>query len=392
MTASAILPDIDVVSTIDELPPAAWDALAGPDDLYQSSGWLGGIERDTTATARYLVARSAGRLIGALPLYRVDHEVNPAYLPQRSAALRQCGGDYLLAGARRGYHSDLLIDAGLPMVAGDRVAAALVERALSIAAAEGGSGIAFRYCPVETLRRLGRVAPVVASLESGNTTIEGVAGGLPSYLAGSSAKLRAKIRRELRRYATTGWRIETIPLSEHLAEVARLVSAVEQRHGHATPDLLLRRLFRRELSFLGEQRVVVFGCRDQQDQLVACAINYAWRDTLYSRAVGLDYQRSPGSFAYFALLIYHAIEYAAEHGFNRLALGLATTAKVERGAVLRPVWTAALPCEARNHPIGINIAEPDSIRRWTEPYRCYSHALTESDWVVADGAVPPWQE
>ncbi|HJQ01782.1 MAG TPA: GNAT family N-acetyltransferase [Jatrophihabitans sp.] len=384
MTVSAELLDIDVVSAIDEVPAAAWDALAGSADLYQSSGWLGAIERDTTATARYLLARSADRLIGALPVYRVDHEVNPAYLPLRSAALRQCGGDHLLAGARRGYHSELLIEAGLPTPAGDQVAAALVEHALKLAAADGRSGIAFRYLPTETLRRLARIAPVVASLDSGNTTIEGVVGGLASYLAGCSAKLRAKIRRELRRYAATGWRIETIPLAEQLSDVARLVSAVEQRHGHATPDLLLRRLFRRELSFLGE-RVVAFGCHDQQDQLVACAINYAWRDTLYSRAVGLDYLRIPGSFAYFKLLIYHAIEYAAEHGFNRLALGLATPAKVERGAVLRPVWAAALPCEARNRPVGISIAEPDTIRRWVEPYRCYSHALTESDWLFADG-------
>jgi hypothetical protein len=86
------------------------------------------------------------------------------------------------------------------------------------------------------------------------------------------------------------------------------------------------------------------------------------------------------SYAYFNILIYQAIEYASAHGLDRLQLGLASAAKAERGAVLRPLWTVAVPAGPGQREQGIQLRDPGAAQRWNEAYRCYAHALPEQAW------------
>ena len=135
---------------------------------------------------------------------------------------------------------------------------------------------------------------------------------------------------------------------------------------------------------------MVFTCHDGENRLVAAAIGYRWRDTLYSRSVGLDYTRTHGSFAYFNLLVYKAIEYASRNGLNRLQLGLASPAKVERGAVVRPLWMAMV---SDGDP-GLWLCGEQAKRNWLEPYRRYSHAFPEGAWndIVEQSLAIPGKE
>jgi predicted N-acyltransferase len=369
------------VPSIDEVRAEAWDALAGPDDFYQSRDWLAVVEQDNTASPQYLLASSAGRLVGALPVYEVKHEITQAYQPEKLRSLLGAPGDHLLAGTRRCYRSEIMVARSLQETVRQRITAMLVRGALAAAAERGMSGIGFRYLPTPALMRLGRVAPVVACFDDGEAVIDGVGRGLDAYLHRQSSKLRSKIRREIRKFAATAWRVDVRPLADCLDDVARLVSNVEERHGHTTPDFLLRRLFRRQIEE-AQHREVVFTCHDERDEMVACAVNYAWRDTLYSRVVGLDYGRLGGSFAYFNLLVYRAIEYAGAHGLDRLHLGLASPSKAERGAMVRPLWAAAVRVDAGHGPPGVRLVRPDSLRRWSEPYRRYAHALPAHDWSI----------
>jgi uncharacterized protein len=376
---------VATVPSIGDVDAEAWDALAGPDDFYQSRDWLAVVEHDTTATPQYLLASSAGELVGALPVYEVKREVSPAYQPEKLRSLLGAPGDHLLAGARRCYRSEIMVARSLPETERQRITAALVRAALAAAAERGMSGIGFRYLPTSALTRLGGVAPVVACFDDGESVVEDVGAGLDAYLDRQSSKLRSKIRREMRKFAETGWRVEEPPLADCVDEVARLVSYVEAHHGNDTPDFLLRRLFRRQIEE-AQHREVVFTCHDERDEMVACALNYAWRDTLYSRVVGLDYDRLGGSFAYFNLLLYRAIEYVAAHGLDRLHLGLANPSKAERGAVMRPLWAAAVRIEAGHGPPGLRIVRPDSWSPWSEPYRRYAHALPAQDWSIPSTA------
>jgi uncharacterized protein len=370
---------VQALTSIHDVSAAAWNALLGPDDFYQSHEWLAVLERDNTATPRYLMASLADRLVGVLPVYQIEHEAASAYSPARLRQLLRIQGSYLVAGARRCYRSEVTVARDLPSAVQDRVAAALAQEALAIAAQVDHNGIACFYLPTPGLERLGRVGAVTACFDAGEAVIYGVGAGMEAYLARCSSKLRAKIRREMRAFAATGWHTEVTPLADCLSEVALLVSKVEQRHGHTTPDFLLKRLFRRQADQL-RHREAVFTCRNQHGDLVACAINYAWQDTLYSRAMGLDYDKVDGSYAYFNVLIYQAIEYASAHGLDRLQLGLASAAKAERGAVLRPLWTAAVPAGPGQREPGIRLRDPGAAQRWNEAYRCYAHALPEQAW------------
>jgi hypothetical protein len=372
---------VDAVASIHEVEAARWNDLAGPDDFYQSHEWLSAVERDSTATARYLVASLDGELVGALPTYQVEFEGSAPYRSARFRALLGVQGRHVVAGARRCYRSGIMLAPRLPEVLRDEVAAALLREALADADGSGMSGVGLFYLPTADLECIGRVLPVTAAFDSAETVIDGVGDGIDAFLDRQSSKLRAKIRRELRTFAGTGWHTEVTRLGDCLAEAAFLVGKVEQRHGQATPDVLLRRVFRRQAQ-AADDRAVVFACRDEHGDMVACAVNYVWRDTLYSRAVGLDYERIGGSFAYFNLLIYRGIEYAAAHGLNRLHLGLASSAKIERGAVARPLWTAAVHTGAVDREPGVRLVDPGAAGSWSEPYRC--HAFDPGTWRVPE--------
>lgn len=378
---------VGVGTSIHDVPAAAWNALLGPDDFYQSHEWLAVLERDNTAKPRYLAASVAGQLAGVLPVYEIEYEASWAYRPERFRQLLQVEGSYLVAGARRCYRSEVTVDRGLPAGMRDRVTAALVQAALMLAAGTGSRGIGCFYLPTAALERIGRAGAVTACFDGGEAVIEGVGAGLEAFLARCSSKLRAKIRREVRVFAETGWRTEVTPLADCLSEVALLVSKVEQHHGHTTPDFLLKRLLRRQTEQLGD-REVVLTCRDLRGDMVACAVNYVWQDTLYSRAVGLDYDEVGGSYAYFNLLIYQAIEYASSRGLDRLHLGLASPAKAERGAVVTPLWTAALSTGPQHSEPAIRMLDPAAMQRWSQTYRCYAHALPEPAWVLPGEDAP----
>lgn len=379
--------DVDVVTSIHDVPAETWNALAGVDDFYLSREWLAVVERDTTARPRYLLASSAGRLVGTLPVYQVEHEGSSFYQPERLRALLGVAGDYLVAGTRRCYRGDVPVARWLPAADQDRVTARLVRTALGMAADRGVAGIGLFYVPTSTVERLGRVVRVTASFDDGEAVIDGVGAGVDAYLRRATAKLRAKIRRERRIFAETGWRVEVVPLTDCLSEVAYLVSKVEERHGQTTPDFLVRRLLRRQAEQVGH-REAVFTCRRGNGELVACAVNYVWRNTLFSRMVGLDYGRTTGTFAYFNLLIYQAIEYTAQHGLDRLHLGLASPVKVERGATVHPLWTVVVRCGPAEGEPGVDVVDRGAPARWSEPYRRYSHALLASDWnAILSGGV-----
>ncbi|MDQ1739539.1 MAG: uncharacterized protein QOE53_1191, partial [Pseudonocardiales bacterium] len=257
---------VQALTSISDVPAAAWNALLGPDDFYQSHEWLAVLERDNTAEPRYLLASLADQLVGVLPVYQIGHEAAPAYSPARLRHLLQLQGSYLVAGARRCYRSEITVARDLPAAMQDRVTAALVQEALAIAAEVGHRGVGCFYLPTPSLERLGRVGAVTACFDGAEAVIDGVGAGMDAYLARCSSKLRAKIRREMRAFAATGWHTEVTPLADCLSEVALLVSKVEQRHGHTTPDFLLKRLFRRQADQL-QHREAVLTCRNQHGDL-----------------------------------------------------------------------------------------------------------------------------
>ncbi|MEO3753202.1 GNAT family N-acetyltransferase [Streptomyces sp. B6B3] len=371
---------VAVVESLAEVPRERWNALVGPDDFYQSHEWLTAVERDRTARCHYLLARIGDRLAGALPVYQVAFEGSPPYRPARLRALLGVPGDHLVAGARRCYRGTVLLAPWLPDPAADRVTAALLRAALDLAAARGRAGVVLPFLPTSAVARIGRVLPVTVAFDTPEAVLPGIGGGLPDYLRALPGKRRYTARREIARYDAAGWHTRTERLADCLPEAARLVSLVERRHGRNTPDILLLRLFRRQAEAT-DHRAVVLSCRDDRGAMVACSINYAWRGTLYNRAVGLDPDRLRDAFEYFNLLVYRAVDHAGDHGLNRLHLSVEPShAKLQRGAVLAPLWTAVVGGPTAGRRPGVRVVGPDPMESWAEPRRSFPHAFPAARW------------
>jgi hypothetical protein len=376
--------DVETVASIHDVEPACWNRLVGPDAFYQSHGWLASVERDRTARPRYLLALAGGRLAGALPVYLQLGEHRSFYAADRFRALLGIGGDYLLAGARRGFRSTILRDPGAPPEAQDGIDRALLGAALDAAREGGLRGVVIPFTPLRELERVGRVLPVRATYDSADAVIAGASAGLEVLLNGIPGKRRYTSRKEERTYAAAGWRTGVERLGECLADAARLVALVEQRHGQPTHDFLVRRLFRWQMTAV-QPEAAVLTCRHAEGDLVGCAVNYPWRDMLYNHAVGLDYARLRDSYEYFNLMIYGAVRHAAASGLDRVHLSIATRAKLQRGAVARPLWTGALLLDDRRARPGVSVVDPDGMRRHMADLGEFRHAFQSRDWAPSFG-------
>src|SRR5207253_474851 len=72
LEAAPAAPTIELVDSIRAVPEGEWDALAAGRTFYASHAWLRAVERDPAFEARYVLARSRGRLVGVLPTYLWD--------------------------------------------------------------------------------------------------------------------------------------------------------------------------------------------------------------------------------------------------------------------------------------------------------------------------------
>src|SRR5205085_12146361 len=117
--------------------------------FFVSHAWLRFVE--SQVPAEYVVATAAGRVVAALPLYRVDHEPNAWYDPRRLAALVGADEPVVLAGSRAGYRSTLL-------GAGAAGLGAALEEALSAA-----GPLVFPFLTSRAPAALAAAAPVTAA-------------------------------------------------------------------------------------------------------------------------------------------------------------------------------------------------------------------------------------
>lgn len=347
---------VATVSSLRAIPAQSWDRLLGDDSFYLSHRWLSTVERDGVARASYVVAESAGRPVGALPLYQPLREGSVDYSIARLGPLLGLRGNYVLAGARMANRGGYALAPELDAVERTTVTRALVEAALDQAAAVGAAGVILPFLPTVELDSLAAAVSVVAAADGSESVLPRIGTGLDTYLHELPKKRRWSALREQQAFREAGWHHGTERLSACAAEVATLVSKVNAHHGYLTPDFLLRRIFRWQADALDSESVV-FTCRDDAGGLVACALNFCWRDGLYLHAVGLEYPRLR-AFEYFNLLVYRPVAYAAEHGLDRLHLGLSTRAKTLRRAVDCPLWSAAVLRDTVDRPAGLSWARP----------------------------------
>lgn len=331
---------VTTADAIADVPAGDWDALTG-DSLYTCHRWLTFVEQDSTAVPRYVTVEGDGRLVAALPLYEVLTEENAFYDPERLVDGRWQGG-HLIAGARRGFATTFPVRGTLSGHERHRVLDVLLS-AVERESTARGPGALLLYMPSHTCEELARcrpeVAPLLTSMEA-RLTLPGT--GFGDYLASLRKQARTNARREIAAFRASGLVTGIERIGDCCDEAAPLLRQLQAHYGHGGTDEHYRRMLRRHAAALDDLSLVVTARRD--GRLVAFALFYLRGTTMYLRLAGFDYARLPGVFEYFNVAFYIPIEWAYDHGFDRIHLGRESfEAKVRRGARLHPALSAALP-------------------------------------------------
>lgn len=370
--------DVRMADRLANVPGPDWDSLVGDDGFYSSYDWLRFMETQPRQRSRYLLASDAGRLTGALAVCWVDDPEAPRIRADRFAELLGFDGRMLVAGATRGYRTTFLL--GQQDADGRRrTLTDLVRAALSVAREDGCTGIVLPFLTTGALTDLAGVARVRAAFEVPEAEIISSGLDLDTYAARATRRVRNKIRADRARFARAGWTIRLRSLSDCWRDAARLLHELQRKYGSS------RQLSFYEDSLSGQARLLggrslAFCCEDNAG-LAGVAVYYRWRDTMYGRLAGFDYDRLRGASEYFATTLYEPIEYAAGHGVTRLHLGGGSwQAKGYRGATMRPRWSAFIPADDTGDEPGLDLVNTASVERWVTDIRGLSITMDDEEW------------
>lgn len=330
------------VSTLDMVDAARWDELSGASSFYLSHAWLRHVERISGAECAYLLVRDAGgTLLGALPTYRTDEEGNTNYRPDLVLDGR-LSGRHLLAGSYRAYDNDVLLLPSLAEDEQDLVLGTLIDAAERRAVELGCDDVLFLYLTTAAAARIRRVRPAAGPLLLKLDTVLPVPGrSFDDYCAALGGRRAYGVRKDMRVFADAGYATAVEPLSACWYEAGPLAANVENRYGKHETVEEARASLRSQARALGSSSLAFTARRD--GRLVAVAVHYAWRDKLFGRLVGFDYEALTDAREYFNLYYYLPLEWAYRNGSHTIHLGTGSyAAKFRRGARPAPLWAVAL--------------------------------------------------
>jgi uncharacterized protein len=290
MTGDVAVGDIRVerVGALPHIGRSSWDALCGAGAFYLCHDWLSYVEHEAGVDADYLIAACAdqpGELAGAMPIYT---SVGETYGNYETAGFLdgRVPGRFVIAGTCRAYMNDLLVPVGHGPDGAALVA--LFEAADSAGRAAGRDGAAFLYLTTPAARRMvaarEHLAPLLLSLD---TELELPGDRFEDYLSALGNKQSLVVRKEVANFRAAGYELGVEKLSRCWYEMGPLVAQVQAKYGNPDTAESCRVSLRMQADFL-DQHTLVFTAR-RLGTLVACALFYAWRDTLYGRVVGFDY-------------------------------------------------------------------------------------------------------
>lgn len=328
---------------LDRIPAAEWDRLTGGDYPFLRHQFLLGLERTGCTTADsgwqplHLVLRDGDAPVAVMPLYLKSHSWGEYVFDWSWAEAWQRAG--------LTYYPKLVSAIPFTPATGPRLCSApgFDRRAAWSAALEAIAGLARRrqlsswhllFPPEEdaaALVDLGLPRRVASQFHWFN---EGYA-GFDDFLARCASRKRKSIRRERRRVAEQGIRLETRVGDDIGAEAWQQFYRFYQftyakRSGHG--GYLSREFFTGTAAGMGEQVVMVTAyC---EEQAVAAALYFRSRDTLYGRYWGAEREFDC---LHFEACYYQGIEFCIANNIRRFDPGAQGEHKIQRG--FTPVQT-----------------------------------------------------
>jgi len=353
---------VDSLAAVDEND---WTRLAADRSLYLSYRWLRAVERDSALETRYTLAwGSDGTLAAAMPSYlwggvggwttsTYDVTWPVSKLLGDAGVRREEWFPTLLVGARAGYVNE-------PLALSVNGSSAVVARSFEGARELGARSTAAMYLTRRGADHVAETVEGVVTLLWGlGTSMDVEWDGFEGYLASLNAHRRSTVRRDLGRFSAGAATVTIEPLSQLVAEGARLAANVQQRFGNAdTTESVEEYLGALAAEVDAESRV--FTARRGSD-LLGFGLAFEYERCLYMRLVGFDYERMGDESLYFEVCYYAPIRYAAEHGLRRIDFGAAShRPKLLRGARPSPRFVVVAA------PEGCRQAVAAAVGGWNE--------------------------
>ena len=344
--------EIDVLGGLGEIAPAEWDACACPEasegdrpaDPFTTHRFLkaledsGSVGPGTGWEPHHLIARRAGRVIGAAPLYAKGHSFGEYIFDHAFAhAFERAGGEY---------YPKLQIAVPFTPATGRRLLCrpadealarpALLQGAAQLAARHGLSSAHVTFC-TGAEAEAGAAQGFLHRHSQQFHWINRGYGDFEGFLATLASRKRKAIRRERRTAQGFGGEIVALTGDDLRPEHWQAFWQFYQDTGARKwgRPYLTRAFFDLVQERMRDDVLLVMARRD--GRWVAGALNFIGRDVLYGRYWGCS-EHHPC--LHFELCYYQAIEQAIARGLGRVEAGAQGEHKLARGYL--PVTTHSL--------------------------------------------------
>lgn len=324
---------------IAEIGQSAWDACANPClaefpyDPFLSYAFLHALEESRSAVAgtgwapyHLMLQNDKGKVEGVVPLYLKSHSQGEYVFDYSWAdAFERAGGRY---------YPKLLCSIPFTPATGRRLLTVnpenqeyLVSGIMQVAEQLEVSSVHVNFADEKQWRRMGEMGFLQRTDKQFHWHNDGY-DSFESFLAQLSSKKRKNIRRERRQALRSGVEIELLTGSD-----------LKEKHWDAFYQFYMDTgsrkwgspyLTRDFFSIIGEtmpQHVLLILCK-RSGRYVAGAINFIGGECLFGRNWGCIEDHP---FLHFEVCYYQAIEYAIEHGLQRVEAGAQGPHKLARG-------------------------------------------------------------
>ena len=336
------------VESLNELEPAAWDALTGQDDPFVEHAFLHTLERSgsvgpgTGWEPTHATVWDGDALVGALPLYLKDqsygeyifdwgwadaaHRAGIRYYPKLMSMV-----PFTPATGRR-----FLVAEGADR---DTVVAELLRGARELAEQVGVSSIHLNFLTDEERKMAADHGFLSRRTMQFHWHAEGDA-TFDDYLKRFRSSMRKKTRKERRVVAESGLEVRALSgadLSPDVWETMRRFYRDTCMRKGAIP-YLTNRFFDLAADSLGDRAVIVMAMDPEQGgEPVAASLAFEKGTHLYGRYWGCSEDHE---MLHFELCYYQLIERAITEGMDRFEAGAQGTHKLRRGLMPVPIHSA----------------------------------------------------
>jgi predicted N-acyltransferase len=335
-----------VVSRIDEVAAADWDACALPDNPFISHAFLSALEQSGSASAEtgwlpqhLLLEDQVGTLLGCMPCYLKSHSQGEYVFDHGWADA------YMRAGGR--YYPKLQVSVPFTPVTGKRLLvragteqtereALLLHAARQVTDRLGVSSLHITFLTRDEWQLAGELGFLQRTDQQFHWRNEGYR-DFEDFLAALTSRKRKAIRKERREALAGGIEIEWVT-GRDLTEAhwdaffAFYMDTGSRKWGS---PYLTRTCFSLLGQCMADRLLLVLAKRS--GRYVAGALNVIGPDTLYGRYWG-GLEDHP--FLHFEVCYYQAIEFAIRHSLARVEAGAQGAHKLARGYLPSETYSA----------------------------------------------------